>query len=376
MKNLLLLVLAGFFLTGCEKEKIVIIEVEKDYNWKMHPNFTYNQAVQMNSYSIDDYLFLYGLYSLSVIGPNLIGNHPIDTISGAWITNYAHWVNNQHSQYKFPISKNFLIEYETDADFFRKDNKLWFVPTGNPFTGNTTFTFSLKDIDTSFVRYSFPSYTQGVCIAINNNDQALIPYYGVGGYKLALVNVKVNSNSNISLDTLMTKIITLNHFNAYNALKIQSIDKYFFLTTVSKTYRINSAGDITGVYDYRFHDIIEKQDSLFAVGYNNRLQHYEWVCSMDKGISWNTVANIPGEFSWLSYTLINERIIGFRNSQIWEIKRKSTGFEAIELDNSGLDGKMITSITFFKDNIYVSSLSGIFYRNLDSFFDVKEIISK
>jgi hypothetical protein len=380
MKELFLIILAGVFLTSCKKEKIEIQQVEKEYNWKTHPNFLYENAVQMNSFSTNDCLFFYGIYKFSAFGTNAIEATFLDTITGVTMMNYFHLDQDQPPQYKFPISNNFFIDYLRADGFYSKEDKLCFVSSMNPYMSDTYVSFSIKDIDTSFMRFDFSYFSHDECIAINDNDQALIPYRGFSpgksSLKLALVDIKVNSNPYVSIDTLKTKIITLDDERQIYALYVQHLVNDFFLTTDTKTYRINSAGEIAGVYNYHFYDIIEKQDTTFAVGYDFDLRQYEWSYSLDKGVSWNKVAKIMDQYEWLDYAIINNRIIGFLKSQIWQIKPTSNGFESIELDNDGLEGKQITSITGYKGKVYVSSLSGVFYKTMDDVFKVKENISK
>ena len=61
MRKILLFICFSLLLIGCEKEKIVEVEVEKEYSWKAHKSFTHENVTQMNSFATDDYLFLKGL---------------------------------------------------------------------------------------------------------------------------------------------------------------------------------------------------------------------------------------------------------------------------------------------------------------------------
>ncbi|MFN8254958.1 MAG: hypothetical protein U0W24_04665 [Bacteroidales bacterium] len=378
MKKLNFILFVGIIFTSCEKT--VIEEVEKEYSWKTHPNFINEKSVQMNSFSTDNSLYFFGLYTFSAYGTNSIDAEFLDPISGVTMNNYFHIDHDQPTQYKFPISNNFFIEYKRANGYDIKDDQLCFISAKNPYYSYTYIKFSIKDIDPSFLQYYFSIFTHDECIAINNKNQALIPYSASGisnsKLKFALVNIKVDSTSYsnmVYLDTVKTKLISLNDDNQYDPLYIQHLGEDFFLTTNTKTYRINSAGEIAQMYDYHFYDIIEKHDTTYSVGYNFNLKQYEWSYSIDKGKSWTMVSKILNQFECLDYTVINNRIIGFCNSQIWEIKPTSYGIESIELENDGLEGKLITAISSFKGNVYVSSLSGVFYKTLDDFFKIKKI---
>ena len=380
MKKLLLFILTGALLISCQKEKIEIQQVEKEYNWKTHPNFLYENAVQLNSFSTDEYLFFDGVYKFSAFGTNAFGANFLDTITGVTMQNYFHVDQDQPTQYKFPISKDFFIDYIRADNYNSKEDHLCFASPMNPSSNFTYINLNIKDIDSSFVRFDFDYFSHNECIAINDNNQALIPYigYSSGIYrlKLALVNIKVHTNTLTYVDTIKTKIITVNDEYQIHALYVQHLGNDFFLTTDTKTYRISPEGEIAETYNYHFYDIIEKKDTAYAVGFDFDLRQYEWSYSLNKGVSWNKVVKITDKFEWLNYTTVNNQIIGFWKSQIWQIKPASNGFEPFELDNDGLKGKQITSITAYKGKVFVSSLSGVFYKSVEDFFTPPETNSK
>lgn len=79
----------------------------------------------------------------------------------------------------------------------------------------------------------------------------------------------------------------------------------------------------------------------------------------------------------LNYKKIDDKIIGYCNSQIFElnIKIDANKYELslTELDNDGLEGKIITSVSKFDNKIYLTSFSGVYYKDYDDFFVKKEI---
>jgi hypothetical protein len=77
------------------------------------------------------------------------------------------------------------------------------------------------------------------------------------------------------------------------------------------------------------------------------------------------------DYSFLNYTKIDNKIIGYRYGQLWDISVSETELIAKELDNDGLDGISITSVSKFDDKVYLSTLSGVFYKIADEFFDYK-----
>jgi hypothetical protein len=380
MKQPILIILIAFVFVACEKETI-IKEVEKEYSWKTHPNFLYENAAQMNSYSTDQYLYFNGLYKFAAFGTNSFGADFYDPITGVTMNNYFHWTQSQPPQYKFPISNNFFIQYQVANSSFSPKDRLWFAPSMNATWANSAISFSIKDIDPTYIQMAFIPFWRGECIAINNNDQALIPYYGSSpgsthpNLRLALVDIKVSTNDLFTaIDTLKTKIIKLYNLNQDQAILVQSLGNDFFFTTNTKTYRINSEGIIAGIYDYHFYDLIEKQDTAYMTGYDFELMQREWSYSVNNGETWNKVLKVTDEYEQLNYVVIDNRIIAYWRAQLFEFKTSLDGVEIVELDNDGLEGKQITSIAKYKDKVFVSSLSGVFYKNLEDLWIPKEVL--
>ena len=70
---------------------------------------------------------------------------------------------------------------------------------------------------------------------------------------------------------------------------------------------------------------------------------------------------------------VDDKIVGYRYSQLWEITFSENDVVVRELDNYGIDGVSITSLSVFDNNVYLSTMSGVFYKPVDNFFESKII---
>ena len=95
--------------------------------------------------------------------------------------------------------------------------------------------------------------------------------------------------------------------------------------------------------------------------------------STDNGFTWTEGYETPWELVLLNYAKINGKLIGYRYAQLFEITINENEFQAKELDNDGLEGKSITSVSKFDNKVYLTSLSGVFYKPVDEFFIEKEV---
>lgn len=358
MNKILFIISLSLLLISCENEKI--IEVEKEYKWKSHLNFRYNDVVQMNSYATKDRLFFLGYNSFSTLVPDSISNPDLPFVGN--VAHYDNW-SEQPSEKKLPICADYFISYNPINGWVA------FIPTMNPVTSGTSVSLNIKFIDSTYAYFDLLHFSSGECISINEQNQALIPYVSFVDskniLKLAMVDIKAESIYNVKLDTVKTKMLSITDDYQYNVIALESIGNYFFLTTNSKVYRIDNLGNIETVLGTRLNKIIESSGTLYGFGSDNIYM------SSDNGLTWNIGYSVQHDFSLLNYTKIDNKIIGYRYGQLWDISVSETELIAKELDNDGLDGISITSVSKFDGKVYLSTLSGVYYKLADEFFDYK-----
>lgn len=348
-------------LISCEKEKIVEVLVEKEFNWKTLDGFQYNDVVQMNGYATDDRIFFLGHNSFTSIVSDSI-NHPGSAFGGN-VARYDNWYE-QPSDRKLPICADYFLSYNQLGGW------LVFIPTMNPVTSDSQAYLNIDIIDSTYGHFDFVHFSLGECIAINRKNQSLIPYISYieskNVLKLALVDVEVEKPmSYYQLKTTKVKILKVPDAYQYNVIAIESIGDYFFLSTNSKVYRIDSLGNIENVLDTRLYRFIEISEELYGFGYNNI------YISSDNGLTWDKGYEINPDLKLLNYTKINNKLIGYRFGQLWELSIDDNELIVNELDNDGLDGVSITSVNKFDNKVYLSSLSGVYYKSIDDFFEYK-----
>jgi hypothetical protein len=118
--------------------------------------------------------------------------------------------------------------------------------------------------------------------------------------------------------------------------------------------------------------MVQRNDTLYAFGYDFTLGQNEFLHSTNNGKIWNKTSTSEFEIAHLNLTTIEDKTIGYWRSQIWQVMFSDSGYSVVELDNDGLAGEIITSITAYKNKVYVTTRSGLFYRNLSNLFEIKE----
>jgi hypothetical protein len=359
MRKILILISFATLILSCEKEKIV--EIEKEYNWKKHVDFQYNDVVQMNSFASNERLFFYGQNSFTSLVADSLA-HP-DLPFGGNVSHYSVW-NEQPANRKLPICSDYSISSD------KNNGTIYFFSTMNPVLSESSTLIHLKTIDTTYAYFDFLHFSSGECIAINDQNKSLIPYISFvdskNVLKLALIDIKTEFMiSYYYLDTLEVNILTISDENQYDVIALESVGDYFFLTTNSKVYRIDNNGNIENVLSTRLNKIVESSGKIYGFGRDNI------YFSSDNGLSWQMGYNVQYDYSLLNYSKIGDKIIGYRYGQLWELQINDTELIVQELDNDGLEGISITSVSSFDKKVYLSTLSGVYYKSIDEFFNYK-----
>ncbi len=348
-----------FSLLSCTKEKIITIETERKYNWKELEQFSYFSKIQLNSHSNDGNLLIMGINSLTQIEKNVTAPDSIDL-----------------KIYLLPLNNTVFSKLPISDDIFLGNN-------GNKLSLNTCYNLggnaytewiNLSEIDSLSAGISSIDAFRGDNIGLNTAHQCLVPY----DRYIDNTNAVIQKGSNFFIITCriektefeqiqVDKIDKLSFSPEKGDLfKIESIDEYFFIVLAYNTYRIDKNMDVKLVHEGLINDIFRDGQKYVATGASGFLYSY------DEGITWQKKADETDTyFRYATYVSIDDRIIAFINGQIWECDFGENEIVLKELDNDGLEGNKITSISKFENQIYVTSLSGVFNKSATKFFQYK-----
>jgi len=225
----------------------------------------------------------------------------------------------------------------------------------------------LNQVDSNFLEFIFPSSIRSEAIAINGSNSALICYRRYDTSYSRIVTMMINFSITDfygynRLDTVSTQIIDLN--DIVEPLGMYHFFEHYFVGA-HKTHRISSTGENSECYSQGIYNMFSTSNGLFGMSFGKMLQ------SKDKGVSWQQIGSISSQFEFMTYKVIDNNIIAHYYSQIFQISLNDSTNSIRELQNDGLEGNKITSITKFKDKFYVTTLSGVFSRYSKDFYTEK-----
>ena len=230
----------------------------------------------------------------------------------------------------------------------------------------------LSELDPTAYLPIYIHHTLGQKFGLNDNNQVLVVYHDientVSGFKAALLNVKYDPSQTFNkLSIEKTQIIPLNYFDQNDFTHIFIHDQNFFVSNYDGTYKINSDGTHKLVSNEFISDAFELNGDLY--GFN--LSKY--FKSFDGGDTWHNIGECDPFYGKFNYKYINGRVIGYRYSQLAEVVIKDDQIVFEELKADGMEHHDITSISEINNRVFVTTLSGVYSKSLEDFFDRKDL---
>ena len=358
IRNILTLTIAIVLLISCEKENIIEKEIENQYSWKLNESFLFDEKIQMNSYADSSNLYTIGINSFSNI--KSIGGDTSNLDVEHALLRFEYPID-----YKMPITSKVFVGIGSSF--------VGFYASQNPVQGGSSIGISMPNIDTTFASFDMPKSFMSEAIVINDNMQCLIPYLQYDTtYKenkvisskpnFLLVQLKVSGDYSDYIDIVSYSTFSFDRLDG-SLISLHAIESDFYLTCSEKTFKLSSDLELKEVFNGRLYRLIKKDNTIY--GFTNSELYY----SSDNGNSWQFLNNANSDMWRINYQLIDNEIIGFYNSQLFHIKIQSDSI--IELENDGLWGNEITSISKFLDKVYVTTLSGLYDKKYSDFFTNK-----
>lgn len=356
-----------FSLTACvqTEERIIkeYIDKQNENSWKEHSEINYGEKYILNANANEDYLTFHGDWYFTKVDKN----------------NDAHtyiFIYDNHD-YKLPISNDIFFFFSSHSNENGYMQFYYLPKLGSENSDKARIQFTLSDYDSTFHDFDPLDETYNIPLgAFNSNHQLLLPY-SVGiidSLAFALISFKINPDINTDLSSNDTyieikdvKIIKIHRDNSPKSSIVYGTGNDFIIRNNNKVAKIYSNGSykeikIHGFFPSKF---FIKNNYLLAVCYGTIYLSY------DNGETWIKEFESNGGLDMFSYATIDDRVIMSKESSIYEMVFTDTGFVAEELKNDGLEGNFITSVNEFNNKVYISTLSGLFYKNKAEFFDRK-----
>lgn len=348
IKNILLILIAVPLLLSCKPEEVEV--PEEEVYWKLHEDFQFDLKMQLNSFADEHKIMFLNNKYLSILDIDKEKTEEID-LGGR--------LNN--NLYKYPLNSQIAV--------VEQNNRITFYPIENPLMGQ--FYLGLPNYDPNF--NGFDKISPGECFSITENNVVLIPYYSNSGdYKILLVHLEIKDPygyNQFEIDTLKTEIFEFENLGRTNY--ILPFNNSFYLSFKDNIVKISEPGEI---------EISPTLSPTQIFTANNTFYSFSWldknkIFYSTDGTEWSET-DIDSQLDHTShyyYKISKSELVGTIKDKMYYLRFYDNAHKFLvkEINNKGLEGNKITSVCKFQDQVYVTTLSGVFYKEYDDFLKFK-----
>jgi len=252
---------------------------------------------------------------------------------------------------------------------------LFFTPLARPVGDRVHAYVDFSGIDSAFQSLHLNRTLQRSVVGINDNHQCLVsgsssPGLGSRFYRIEIGMPDPGDGRLFPLDTLIIDIEdpTLANYELVEA--VVGIDDYFLLSFSGDVFKVYPDGTYRKVLNTSVFSFFQHEDTLFAPKQFNQLYF-----STDAGESWRLLDNFPSFIETARYVSVGDSLVFSRGDRISTLKIIVNGPEVTyrirELENKGLEGHLIGTITPWQDDVSVGTPTGVFSRSFSLFFASK-----
>lgn len=308
------------------------------------------------------------------VGTLINTNH----LNTSLLSNYGGYLNGGGIVYGTllppSISQKFGVT-PTDSNHLRVFST--FIPTSN--YGGFYLTPNYSSSNTAIKGY--PLANIGAGYSIVNNRYFLAPYEIDFPNKIAKCNlVRVDTTFGIqysiqfgsSKDISLIPPASTHGFEFGNYWSFSYFNK-FFITLSDQFFRVDTMGNVKAFGVGPIANIGGRVIQIFTLN-NYLLAIYtsglttSIILSSDFGETWSVFANnVDSYYGLFTFQNINADVYAYFQSQIWKVTLNGNNLNFVELDNDGLQTNQITGINKVGKNAFVTTTSGLFYRDTSSF---------
>ena len=308
------------------------------------------------------------------------GRYPNATIEGPNDFQNFGVEGNLQGRYRFPVSDKVVAS--------RNDYQVVLESPKTVGVHGKTIKFIMKDIDPAFQYFFDLPYFVGDAIGIDKNGTVLIPYHSANDGRaksspdFIMIKTKLVADE---LEIEELKLIKENYFQGMTGVyKMTSFDNFFQINIGPYTFNIDG-DEVPELKHEHFTKSFKFGNEIisFGAGYApdmGKLFAYRSDLNGENTQLINTFQD-SSSLLQLEFCVINGEIIGYGKSQLFLIDLQEHEIKITELDNTGLEGSYITSVTLTNSNqVLVTSapvsgfdLAGGFYKPMEELFKPKQI---
>lgn len=349
LRQLLILLFASLVLWGCKDELNIEEPITPSTPWQEDERFLFETKVQFNSHADGERIYFMGRNHFSTI--ELLEDDTLEYIQHAF-----QWLE-YHQSAQMPITDELFVTANL--------NTVRIANTREPVLQGASQFLQLKEIDPEFSFIQFPPFWRGEAIGVNDDNVCLITYQyetNDGEFGLRALKVRVTFNDTFMEIAEMSTVDVPN--DGFGVRAILPIEDDFLLSLGQNTLLLDENNQLEEVLAAPLNNLFKVDNEWIGL-------HSRSVFRSADGRTWIEGGTPDRNLELISFDKMDGHTIGIYNSQIFLFELGSDELQITELNNEGLFGHEITSVDTFNEKVYVSTLSGVFVKDLEDFWEVR-----
>ncbi len=280
-------------------------------------------------------------------------------------------------RFKLPLSDDrIIINTERDIRIF----------PNNSINMTSGVEISVFDIDPNFISFEFIPFWQGESVGLTNNGVALIPYRSSDGSGDALRNpsyflIKTRLVGG-KVEVMEQKTINPGNFpNFVSVSRMESFDNFFVTRIGSATMAILENGTFREI-NRSLSRSLQMENEVWNLALDRNINEITIFKSVDNGGSWTNSGTYKvsnPDVMTADFSSIDGQLVAFTPKQLYRLRILSDRIEVIELDNTNVNGGIISSVTKTSgDRVFITvicdgnnEVCGGYLKSINNFFAAK-----
>ncbi|MGE5519510.1 MAG: hypothetical protein ACM3VS_06225 [Candidatus Dadabacteria bacterium] len=285
--------------------------------------------------------------------------------SGAYINSAIDTSNRISYVTSWTVSLNRMPRNSKYTVSFSEDNKTMYINSYKDSLLNYGTQVHVSNVDPQLVSYNAENLSPREIVAINDNGQVLVSGMdGPNHHNFYLITFNIHDAVFEYTPRSVVKLAIPAFVNP--PTEIHSSNNDFFIVNYlnSTMYKIDPNGNVVATLSPLWGgEMFQYNNKLFLIHGSSILS------STDNGSSFSG-NSYSADFNGYYFRSYGEKIFTFvPYSGVGLFEFTSTGFTIKPIMNKGLENTHITSVTFFNNKVFVSTLTGLYY------LDWKDIIT-
>ena len=372
-KRFSLVILFSLVVMSCEDgSKKDTNTLEENFVWQQHPSFFRLDKILLNSHVCGDSLYIVGVNRVSIV--DTTDENPVINGSLGRDPNITQMPAMGGRLIAFPMDSKYQTVVYSPA-FMSCYGSGGMYPFGKSLqlsSLTSEYTDGARVVD-GYYRQNFGAINEYNQLLIMLDDSASTCYNCNTSFALVNLNPEIDNGYSdvpcLNVTPSVRRIPYQSGMSVYLNSAIAYKEK-FLISAPRNQYEIgiiDTAGNFSVSTDIQgtVSTFFVKGDTVFAFTiYNGDLYR------STNGSDWSFwLGNLP-EYD-LRFFVIQNKVCFYIYSQLFWLD--AANLQIVELDNEGLQSNEINSVNVFHNKVWITTLSGLFTKPLDRFFDVKPV---